>query len=212
MKTSISLLNRVKADPKSEAWERMVDIYGPLISHWLRRSGVDEDDVSDLCQEVLFVLTQGIEGFDHNGRNGAFRNWLRMIAVNRMRRHWRSKKKSVQQTADSDSVLDQLEDPNSSLTRKWDEEHDRYVLNRILQMVKNDFEDKVLETFCRLTVQGQTASQVASDLGITKANVYKYKFRVMQRLLLEAKGLIDSGSNPLSESGFQSFSINQIQP
>ena len=75
-------------------------IYEPLIVGWVFRAGIDESDVSDVTQEVLTALCQELTNFEHNGRTGAFRNWLKMITVNRCRRYWSSKKKKgVTETA-----------------------------------------------------------------------------------------------------------------
>src|SRR5262245_34154825 len=38
--TSASLLERLRTDPKSPAWQRMVEIYQPLIRAWLSRQDV----------------------------------------------------------------------------------------------------------------------------------------------------------------------------
>ena len=79
METSKSLLDAVRDSPESEAWFRLVSIYDPLIAGWLRRSGVGESEVLDITQEVLSAVVQQFPKFEHNGRTGAFRNWLKRI-------------------------------------------------------------------------------------------------------------------------------------
>src|SRR5205823_9698156 len=37
-------------------------------------------------------------------------------------------------------ILDQLADPGSALSRIWDEEHDRHVLHRLLELIEPEFE------------------------------------------------------------------------
>jgi len=67
-----------------------VDLYQPLIHGWLIRNKVRPQDADDLCQDVLANVVKGLAAFEHSGRPGAFRNWLRTIAVNRSRAVWRS--------------------------------------------------------------------------------------------------------------------------
>jgi RNA polymerase sigma-70 factor (ECF subfamily) len=101
-------------------------------------------------------------------------------------------------TTGLDLVLRELEDPNSDLSQQWDREHDSFVLDRILKMIEPEFEPRVMEVFRRSAVGGETAKAISTDLDISTGQVYKYKFRVMQRLHEEAKGLIDKGDDPFA--------------
>ena len=94
MDTSQNLLDRAKTD-YPEAWGRLVVLYTPLIDRWLQRFGIDESDRQDITQEVLLASARELQRFQHNGRRGAFRNWLRQIAYNRCKRHWRVKNRQV---------------------------------------------------------------------------------------------------------------------
>ncbi len=128
--TSATLLQRLNDRSDSVAWRRLVDLYSPLINAWLRRHGVSAEDAEDLTQEVLEVVVREVSRFQHNGRVGAFRTWLRTITINCLRQSVRSRRRRAQATAspDIDSMLDQLEDPASDLSRRWDREHDQFVL------------------------------------------------------------------------------------
>lgn len=50
--TSLSLLARVRQSTDKESWERLVDLYSPLMRHWLRAYEVQEADADDLVQDV----------------------------------------------------------------------------------------------------------------------------------------------------------------
>jgi DNA-directed RNA polymerase specialized sigma24 family protein len=53
---------------------------------------VPSQDVDDLVQEVLGVVVRELPRFDHAGRPGSFRAWLRAVTVNRLRTSWRSQR------------------------------------------------------------------------------------------------------------------------
>src|SRR4051812_18414025 len=89
--TSVSLLERLRRQPDGRDWQRLVDIYTPLVHGWLRRQEVPPADADDLVQDVLGVLVRELPAFEHNHRPGAFRAWLRAITVNRIRGYWRSR-------------------------------------------------------------------------------------------------------------------------
>ncbi|MBV8556257.1 MAG: sigma-70 family RNA polymerase sigma factor, partial [Planctomycetaceae bacterium] len=71
--TSPSLLERLHDQSDSEAWERMVAIYTPLIRGWLQRYNLSGADADDLTQDVLGVVVRELPSFRHNQRRGAFR-------------------------------------------------------------------------------------------------------------------------------------------
>src|SRR5688572_19727115 len=80
--TPVSLLERLRKRPDPEAWQQLLGLYTPLLSHWLRRQGLHPQDVDDLSQEVLSVVVRELPHFQHNQRRGAFRHWLRTVLVN----------------------------------------------------------------------------------------------------------------------------------
>lgn len=196
MDTSKSLLEKAKADPKSDAWFELISIYEPLIAGWIVRAGVEQSEVDDISQEVFQTLSRELEAFEHNGRTGAFRNWLKITTVNRCRRYWDSKKRrsELSGTIDGPDVLNQLADPNSELSKTWDNEHDHYVIDRILKMVEREFDRMSFEVFVRNVLKAESPELLAREYEIPVGQVYKIKFRVMKRLRQEADELVNISS------------------
>src|SRR5688572_13923990 len=64
LETSISLLDRLAGSPSERDWQRMVELYQPLLRSWCLRSGVPEADVDDLTQETLMVILREVATFD----------------------------------------------------------------------------------------------------------------------------------------------------
>jgi RNA polymerase sigma-70 factor (ECF subfamily) len=193
METSISLLDRLREQPDSTGWQRLVDLYTPLIRGWLRRHGLPPQEADDLVQEVLTVVVRRLPEFRRAERTGAFRRWLRTITVNCLRDFWKRQRTRPRATGDSDflHVLDQLEDPESALSRLWDEEHDRHVTQRLLEMIRPQFETSTWEAFQRVALHGVPPDQVAAELGMSVNAVFIAKSRVLCRLRQEGAGLID---------------------
>ena len=77
--TRKSLLLRAQTGEEN-AWKDLTDLYCPLIIGWLRRQGVAACDLDDLSQEILLSVVKYLPSFEHSGRPGAFRSWLRIIA------------------------------------------------------------------------------------------------------------------------------------
>ena len=191
--TSISLLERLRLHPESADWKRLVELYTPLVRRWLLRQDVPAADADDLTQDVLGVVVRELVDFQHNQRPGAFRAWLRAITVNRLRGYWRGRLHSPQAGGDSDAArrLEQLEDPHSSLSQLWDQEHDRYVLDQLMKLIEPEFPVAWWQAFRRHVVEGARASQVAKELDVSVNVVLLAKSRILRRLRQEAAGLVD---------------------
>jgi RNA polymerase sigma-70 factor, ECF subfamily len=190
--TRKSLLLRAQTGEEN-AWKDLTDLYRPLILGWLKRQGVTAGDVDDLNQEILLSVVRCLPNFEHSGRPGAFRSWLRTIVCSRTIDYWRAMNPGTQASGSADAAvaLQQIEDPQSDLNRRWDEEHDRYVLGCLLDLMEDEFEPTTLRAFRRLTLDGVSGAQAAEELGLTVPAVYMAKSRVLKRIRQEAEGLID---------------------
>ncbi|HEV3118237.1 MAG TPA: sigma-70 family RNA polymerase sigma factor [Gemmataceae bacterium] len=191
--TSISLLERLRLQPDEGSWKRLVDLYVPLIRGWLRRYDVSPEDAEDLAQDVMALVVREIPDFQHNQQPGAFRKWLRTITVNRLRMLWRARQGKAAASGNSDvlQMLDQLEDPNSGLSRVWDEQHNQHVARRLMEMIQPQFAPATWKAFRRVVLDGQKPAVVAAEFGISVNAVLLAKSRVLRRLRQEMRGLTD---------------------
>lgn len=129
---SLTLLDHLQRHSDAASWQRLVDIYAPLIGRWLARSPLQSADHDDITQEVLKIVVQKLPDFERR-RVGSFHAWLRVVTANCLKAHWRSEKYRPQATGDSEFCiqLQQLEDPHSALAQAWDAEHDQHVVRRL---------------------------------------------------------------------------------
>jgi len=160
-----------------------MSLYRPLLTAWLRKYHVQDSDLDDLMQEVLIAVSKDVSTFQHNGRPGAFRAWLRSIMVNRLRNFWRSRGRQLQAQGGSDIQLRlaQLDDPSSEMSQLWNREHDLHVARRLLRQVESDFTQQTWAAFTKVGIEGRRTNAVLIA-----------KSRVLSRLRQEAAGLIDS--------------------
>ncbi len=192
METSVSLLDRLGGKPTEDDWRRLLDLYQPLLRAWLGRAGVPDSDADDLTQEVLLVVFREVAGFARRGE-GAFRAWLRTILAHRVRDFFRGRQRRPTATGDSDFLrcLDELEAPDSALSREWDREHDRHVAASLMRRVRGDFAPATWQAFLRHALEGVAAAEVAAELGLSLNSVLLAKSRVLKRLRRELDGLVD---------------------
>lgn len=191
--TSVSLLERLQQEPNDASWQRLVQLYQPLIETWLRRYLVPLADADDLVQEVLAVVVRELAHFDHNGRPGAFRSWVRQITVRRLRDFWRARHYRPEATGETDFLdkLAQLEDPHSGLSQQWNQDHDRHVIRQLMELIRDEFQPTTWLAFEGVMLLGQRPAEVAARLGISANAVLLAKSRILHRLRQEGRGLVD---------------------
>lgn len=192
METPLSLLERLRTAPDEASWRRLDDIYRPLIQRWLLCWQSLGGEAEDVVQDVLTVLVRELPGFERQ-RKGSFRSWLRTITAHRALAYHHSLQRQPQAVG---AVLEEcplalLQDPNSELSRRWDEEHDQHFLRRLLELIEPMFETTTLAAFRRVVFDEIEAARVAEELGISVTAVWLAKSRILKALRQEAKGLID---------------------
>lgn len=188
--TSHSLLEQLQEGPEGIAWQRWHALYEPLIHGWLRRHRLITSDRDDVVQNVMTVVVRRLPEFKHNGRVGAFRNWLKTISINCLRDHWKELRTHPQQAA-ATGVLDEWADDQSEVSQNWDLEHDRHLVNKLLAMLEPEFTSETWQAFQQVVIEGKPAAEVAGELHMTVNAVYIAKSRVLTRLRHEAAGLVD---------------------
>lgn len=173
-----------------------MELYAPLLRSWLRKYDLQPSDVDDLVQEVLLAVSTELRSFDHNGRPGAFRSWLRITLVNRLSNFWRARKRRPQALGGSEIErrLAELEDPASAMSQMWNHQHDRHVVRQLLVKIQPHFAPSTWQAFRRAALDGAQADVIAKELGISLNAVFIAKSRVLNRLRREAEGLVESSS------------------
>lgn len=173
-----------------EIWQQLDRLYRPLIAGWLRRFQLSDADVDDVAQEIMLVVMRRIDDFDHNGRVGAFRNWLRTIAANTTRSFLRKKQREAS-SGEAMKMIEELEDPTSGLSKQFDRDHNHFVLRELMSRIAAEFEPKTMEAFRIHVLEQVDAKETASRLGLSPRAVYIAKSRVLRRLRDEAADWFD---------------------
>jgi RNA polymerase sigma factor (sigma-70 family) len=190
--TSLTLIGRLRDSNDAEAWGHFVVLYAPLLRAWVRPHCAQESDADDVLQEVFTVVAGKLPEFAHNRRMGAFRRWIKHITSNKLGDYLRSRSRRTG-TSSSDSLLEQLADPSSELSREWDRQHARYLAHALLQRIEHQFEPATWEAFHRVMMLGEPTASVAKALGLTANAVMIAKSRILARLREEMAAWEEKG-------------------
>ncbi|OWK40869.1 transcriptional control [Fimbriiglobus ruber] len=177
-------------DKDEEAWRRLVHLYGPLVDRWCGHRGVRGQDADDVRQEVFQAVATGLDGFRRDRPGDTFRGWLRGITRFKLLDHFRRRQahpeaqggtdahlRLQQQVADEDLPDDTADDLGG-------------LYRRALELVRGEFEPQTWDAFWRTAVEGQSPTDIATQLGVTPAAIRKAKSRVLLRLRQEIGDLI----------------------
>jgi RNA polymerase sigma-70 factor (ECF subfamily) len=189
--TSLSLLDRVRLN-QPDAWERLVDLYAPLVYHWCRRSDLGPEDTADVFQEVFRAVAEHIGGFHRDRAGDTFRGWLRTITRNKIRDHFRRRAGEPQAGGGTDAQLRLLAVPEADAEEDPSEAGLLHrQLHGVFETLRGEFEERTWQAFWQVQMEGRSPAEVGLGLGMTPAAVRKCKFRVLRRLREEMGELLD---------------------
>ncbi len=195
--TRVSLLARVKDLRSQESWKEFVDLYGPLISRFLRKLGVVEADTADLTQEVFAIVVRRLPSFKYDPAKGRFRGWLKTVTIRRALRFFAQQRRTPLSPGGT-AVLEvflQQPDPHDQLEEMWEQEWRQRVLEAAMDQVRRQVSQPIWRTFQMTVLHGSPAQQVAEGLGMSVGQVYVNKCRVLKRLRQVVEDTDEFGTN-----------------
>lgn len=187
--TSPTLLERARNN-ETEAWRRLVHLYGPLVERWCSHKGVHGPDAEDIRQEVFRAVVASLDTFRRDRPDDSFRGWLRGITRHKILDYYRARhaRPEAQGGTDAHMALQRFAEPDFP-----DDTVDDLgaLYRRALELVQSEFETQTWQAFWRAAVEGHTPADIATDLGVTPAAVRKAKSRVLLRLRQELGDVIE---------------------
>ena len=182
--TDASLLRKLRSRADVTAWSQFVRLYAPLLHRWVATLGIDEPDRSDVVQDVFVVLLGKLSTFQYDQRQ-SFRGWLRTITLNKCRDLLRSQRRLTEPL-----LLERIElasgDDSNFLTQA---EYRQSLASRALALMREQFSDTTWRACWQHVAEGQSAKEIAAELGITENAVYLARARVLKRLRADLQGL-----------------------
>lgn len=181
--TAGNTLLRAALRGEEESWELLTRIYGPVVFRWAKKAGLSSECATDVVQDVFVTVYRSLD----TKRVGRFRSWLWRVFRSRLIDKIRCDGNHVPASGGTTANLqvqelpDQLAELDESEARQSEREQVELQLRAVLAL-KDHFENGVWESFYRTTVKGDSAKEVADNLGITIWAVYKARNRCRQRL------------------------------
>jgi RNA polymerase sigma-70 factor (ECF subfamily) len=190
-----SLLDGIRSQDQ-QAWERLVDVYSPLVYWWCKRRGLKPSDAADIGQEVFLAVSRFVDGFQRESSQDTFRGWLRRITENKINDRFRRSCGEAVASGGSDAraAMEQL--PLDASDSDAGGEEVGILAGQIIELVRGEFSEQDWQAFSRSVMENQTAAEIAQQLAITKNQVYLAKSRILRRLRDEFGDAFDGTFGP----------------
>ena len=183
---SSTLLDQIRAR-RPEAWQRLVDLYGPVVYRWCRQLGVGRADAADVVQEVFAAVAVAAGRFHRETPEQSFGAWLRTVTRSKVCDHFR-RRGTLEAEGGTDAqqrLLNLPESADESRSLSAPLATDTRFVRRALDVVRAEFEPRTWEAFWRIAVDGQSPGETAAAMQLSLSAVYQAKSRVLRRLRRE---------------------------
>ncbi len=180
--TSESLIARVKDTVNEESWSESLEVYRPVILRMAKRRNLQDADAQDICQKVLFAVSQAITQWEPHPDH-PFRAWLGRIARNAiLNAVSRRPKDQATGLSEVELLLKAVPADDDENSAELVLETRRQLFHRASRMVRCEFADITWRMFWETEVDGQSVEAVAANCGRTAGAVYVARCRIMKRL------------------------------
>ena len=180
--TSHSLLRRVKRND-AEAWQRLIDLYTPLVCYWCRRANLSQDDTEEVSQETFRAVHAGIGNFKHERPSDTFRGWLRTIVRSKIASLFEKRNKTPDAAGGTEALrwLEQLPEAH--------DDDETSVINslyqRAMQLIEDKFEPRTWQAFMFVVIDGLSTDVAGERLGMSAAAVRNARYKVLRELKMQ---------------------------
>lgn len=201
METRKSLLARLKSWDDHESWREFLKIYGGLIRNVAVQAGLTEHEVEEAAQETVIAVAKTMPSFKYNPSICSFKTWLRHLTQKRIADQFRKRKSSKMlaslppsetdsQTAPIERIPDrQSLDPDF----EWNVEWQKTIFDAAVERIKGKVAAEQFQIFDLYVLKNWPAKRVTSVLGVTAAQVYLARHRVLSSIKREIKRLEKEG-------------------
>jgi RNA polymerase sigma-70 factor (ECF subfamily) len=193
-RTSPTLLGKLRQSPTDQAaWEQFVQVYGPKITDWCRRWGLQDADTQDVTQMVFLRLAARMREFQYDAAR-SFRAWLMTIS----RHAWNDLVTSRTHRVGSSNreAIAQLESipARDDLAQRIEAAYDLELLQNAFARIRLRVQPQTWEAYRLTTLDGCSGAEAAARLNMNLTSVFKAKSNVQKLIQDELRYL--EGADP----------------
>jgi RNA polymerase sigma factor (sigma-70 family) len=170
--TRVTLLERIRDGGDQKAWAEFVALYGPLVYAFARKRLPQDEDAADVMQEVLSAIAKG----KYDRQKGLFHKWVLTVSLNQIRDFF-ARRGHIEISGAAN-----LEEVPAKVADEWERQHNQWLFDRAAELVRHDTNPTLWQAFWLTAVEEKSGKEAASALGLTVANVFSAKSRIMMQI------------------------------
>jgi RNA polymerase sigma factor (sigma-70 family) len=197
--TRESLLGRLKEWDDQDSWRDFYNTYWRLIYSVARKSGLSEAEAADALQETVIAVARKMNEFKYDPALGSFKGWLLKLTQWRIADQFRKRQRHAGEHADDTGAtrwLEQVPDVNAQekSSRMWEEEWENNLMAVAIERLKEQTSPRQFQMFQLYVLKQWPVGKVAEALGVSSAQVYVAKHRILALLTDEVNRLVKSSA------------------
>ena len=196
LKTSWTLVARLKNLDDLDRWQEFYDLYRGLIMGVARKAGLREEEAQEVLQETMSSVSKNIGAFEADPARGSFHGWLltmarwRILDQIKKRMPLNSSSQMTAESTDTTPTIERIPDlQGANLEKICDEEWRAQLLGQALAELQRTIKAEHYQVFHLLTIQQKPVKEVSRMLGKNIAQVYLIKHRAGKDLQAILKNL-----------------------
>jgi RNA polymerase sigma factor (sigma-70 family) len=186
LKTSWTLVARLKDLDDQDNWGRFYRLYRGLIMGVAVKAGLREDEAEVVVQETMASVSKNISGFEAGASRGSFHAWLlqliRWRILDQLKRRMPAGG-AGSETSSSTSTIARIPNPlEVDLDALCDAEWQQTLLTQAMNELQVEVSAIHYQAFHMLTVQQKSVGDTARLLGRSRPQIYLMKHRTAHAL------------------------------
>jgi RNA polymerase sigma factor (sigma-70 family) len=202
VETRRTLLQRLKHWDDEESWRQFFNTYWRLLHSVAIKAGLTETEAQDAVQETIISVAKTMPKFQYDPARCSFKTWLWHLAHKRITDQFRKRPPRACAAPPTSGTgtsrtgtVERVADPASlELDQVWDKEWEQRIFEAAVERVKSKASVEQYQMFDFYVLRNWPVKKVASTLGISSAQVYLAKHRVMGLIKREVKLLEKQGT------------------
>lgn len=179
-RTTTTLLNGLHEPGNAAAWNELDGRCRPIMFAVCRRMGLGHAEAEDAVQTALTAFYEAYREGRYERDRGRLSTYIITILRSRA---IDARRRAVLRNETNQPVESVGQHSESDIERFWLHERQSQILREALQRLRDEGVDGQLMTAFELYgIRGVSADQVASQLNITRDQVYQAKYRITRRL------------------------------
>ena len=186
--TRNTLIVKVKDPNNKGAWDEFVSFYTSFIHMVLKQSGLHNNYVDDVTQDILLRIWKYFKSYDPDKHNVKFRTWLSRVVRNATYDFYKTKAKKDKMFSSVDELffMNSSDFSDNELERLISIEWEKHIVELAISNIKGMFSGVAIQVF-ELSLIGKSRDEIAEALKIKPESVKTLRTRVRKRLTIEIK-------------------------